>query len=87
MLKHQIVMFIINVIIGIALNPMNLLAYRFNDLYFSLTLFYGGLAMASNMIWSHEIIKFIVHKKFNFQIIFLCQPTNFFTNWNSRLKT
>ena len=65
MLGHQLIMFIINAIIGICLNPMNLLAYRFNDLYFSLTLFYGGLIMASNMIWSHEIINYIAHNKFN----------------------
>ena len=71
MLKHQVIMFIINVIIGITLNPMNLLAYRFNDLYLSLTLFYGSLTMASNMIWSHEIIKFIVYKKFNLQFFLL----------------
>jgi len=64
-------MFIVNVIIGIALNPMNLLAYRFNDLYLSLTLFYGGLIMASNMIWSHEIIKYIVYKKFNLHLFLL----------------
>ena len=68
---HHIVMFIVNVIIGIALNPMNLLAYRFNDLYLSLTLFYGGLIMASNMIWSHEIIKYIVYKKFNLHLFLL----------------
>ena len=64
-------MFIVNVIIGIALNPMNLLAYRFNDLYLSLTLIYGGLIMASNMIWSHEIIKYIVYKKFNLHLFLL----------------
>lgn len=67
MLKHHAITFIINVIIGITLNPMNLLAYRFDDLYLSLTLFYGGLTMASNMIWSHEIIKYLVSKEFNFQ--------------------
>jgi len=65
MLGHQIIMFIVNTIIGICLNPMNLLAYRFNDLYFSLTLFYGGLIMASNMIWTHEIINYIANNKFN----------------------
>ena len=48
-LKFQIIMFIIMVVIGILFNPMNILAYRFSDLYLSLTLFYGGLLMASNM--------------------------------------
>jgi len=43
-------MFIIMVIIGMLFNPMNILAYRFSDLYISQTLFYGGLLMASNMM-------------------------------------
>ena len=30
-------------IIGMLFNPMNILAYKFTDLYLSLTLFYGGL--------------------------------------------
>ena len=47
------------VFIGILFNPMNILAYRFNDLYLSLTLFYGGLLMASNMIWAHEIVHYL----------------------------
>jgi len=65
MLKHQVVMFIANVLVGIALNPMNLLAFRISDLYFSLTLLYGGLSMAANMIWSHEVINYVVNGKFN----------------------
>ena len=38
-MKHHIIQFIIMVIVGILFNP----SYRFNDLYLSLTLFYGGL--------------------------------------------
>ena len=52
------------VVIGILFNPMNILAYRFSDLYFSLTLIYGGLLMASNMIWAHEIFHYFSHNKF-----------------------
>ena len=59
MLKHQIIQFVGMALIGIAFNPMNLLAYRFNDLYMSLTLLYGGLVMAANMVWSHEVIHYI----------------------------
>ena len=70
MLKHQIIQFIGMIIIGIILNPMNLLAFRLEDLYMSLTLFYGGLVMASNMIWGHEIINYFTKGKFNV-IIFL----------------
>ena len=59
------------VIIGILFNPMNILAFRFNDLYLSLTLFYGGLLMASNMMWSHEIIHFISMGHFNIYIFII----------------
>ncbi len=70
-LKKQLIQFIIMVIIGILFNPMNILAYRLNDIYFSLTLFYGGLLMASNMIWSHEIIHYLTMKKFNIKIFLI----------------
>jgi hypothetical protein len=63
--KRQIIMFIVMVIIGMLFNPMNILAYRFSDLYLSQTLFYGGLLMASNMIWSHEIVHYLSMGHFN----------------------
>jgi hypothetical protein len=47
------------VVTGMLFNPMNILTYRFTDLYLSFTLFYGGLLMASNMIWAHEIIHYL----------------------------
>ena len=53
------------VFVGISFNAMNMLVFRFDDLYLSLTLFYGGLIMASNMIWAHEIIHFIYHGRIN----------------------
>ena len=64
-IKKQIIQFIVMVIIGMAFNPMNMLAFRINDLYLSLTLFYGGLLMASNMIWAHEIIHYLSMGHFN----------------------
>jgi hypothetical protein len=63
--KRQIIMFIVMVIIGILFNPMNILAYRFTDLYISQTLFYGGLLMASNMVWAHEIVHYLSMGHFN----------------------
>ena len=63
--KRQIIMFIVMVIIGVLFNPMNILAYRFSDLYISLTLFYGGLLMASNMMWAHEIVHYLSMGHFN----------------------
>ena len=59
------------VIVGMLFNPMNMLAYRFNDLYISLTLFYGGLLMASNMIWSHEIVHYFSMGHFNTKIFII----------------
>ena len=66
--RYQCIMFLIMVIVGITLNPMNFLAYRFNDLYLSLTLFYGGLLMASNMIWAHELVHYLSMKHMNVNI-------------------
>ena len=63
--KKQLIMFIVMVIIGMLFNPMNILAYRFSDLYISQTLFYGGLLMASNMIWAHEIVHYLSMGHFN----------------------
>ena len=71
MIKHHIIQFVIMVIVGMLFNPMNMLAYRFNDLYVSLTLFYGGLLMASNMIWSHELVHYFSMGHFNIEIFFV----------------
>jgi|TARA_B110001469_G_C9621847_1_gene309991 hypothetical protein len=63
--KRQIIMFIVMVIIGMLFNPMNILAHKFSDLYISQTLFYGGLLMASNMVWAHEIVHYLSIGHFN----------------------
>ena len=63
-------MFIVMVIVGMLFNPMNILAYRFSDLFISLTLFYGGLLMASNMMWAHEIVHYLQMGKFNIYVFF-----------------
>jgi len=69
--KIQFVMFIIMIVVGVLFNPMNMLAYRINDLYISLTLFYGGLLMASNMMWAHEIVHYLSMGHFNIYIFIL----------------
>ena len=71
MLNNHIIQFIIMTIIGMMFNPMNLLAYRFADLYFSFTLFYGGLVMASNMVWGHQIVNYFTLTKFNKEMFFI----------------
>ena len=68
--KYQIIMFIVMTIVGMLFNPMNILAYRFSDLYISLTLFYGGLLMASNMIWAHEIVHYFSMGHINLYLFF-----------------
>ena len=68
MLNRQLIMFVVMVVVGVLFNPMNILAYRFNDLYLSLTLFYGGLLMASNMMWAHEIVHYFSMGHFNILI-------------------
>jgi len=69
--KRQIIMFIVMVVVGMLFNPMNILAYRFSDLYISQTLFYGGLLMASNMIWAHEIVHYLSMGHFNMPVFFV----------------
>jgi len=58
-IAHTAIMFATMVIVGMLFNPMNALAYRLSDMYVSLTLFYGGVLMASNMLWSHEIVHYL----------------------------
>jgi len=57
--RTNLITFIVMVVIGMLFNPMNILTYRFTDLYLSFTLLYGGILMASNMIWGHEIIHYL----------------------------
>ena len=71
LIKTHIIQFVVMIIVGVCFNPMNMLAYRFDDLYLSLTLFYGGVLMASNMMWSHEIIHYLSMGHFNQNIFIL----------------
>ena len=64
--KFQLIQ--VMVIVGVLFNPMNVLAFRLNDLYLSLTLFYGGLLMASNMMWAHELVHYFSMGHFNMYI-------------------
>ena len=66
--KHQFIMFIVMVLAGMLFNPMSMLAYDINHLYNSKTLFYGGLLMASNMIWAHEIVHKLSMNHFNLNL-------------------
>ena len=66
--NFQIIQFIIMAIIGISFNPMNMLLYRTTDFYFSLTNLYGGILMASNMMWAHELVHYFSMGYFNINV-------------------
>ena len=98
-LNYQIIQFIIMFLFGFFFNPMNVLAYRLNDLYPSLTLFYSGLFMASNMIWAHELVHYFSMNHLNKYVfatgiilsiicVFLLRSQFFVTDneWLKRMK-
>ena len=64
-IKSQIVLFIVMFFLALTLNPMNILAHKIGDIYLSLTLIYSALFMASNMIWSHQIVHYLSYNKMN----------------------
>lgn len=70
-MNEQIILFIVMFFVGLLLNPMNILAYRLSDLYLSITLIYSALFMASNMLWSHQIVHYLSMGHFNSQIFIL----------------
>lgn len=67
-LRYQIILFFIMFLIGFFFNPMNILAYRYTDLYVSTTLFYSALFMASNMIWGHELVHYFAMNHINIYV-------------------
>ena len=71
MMNEQIILFIVMFFVGLLLNPMNILAYRLSDLYLSITLIYSALFMASNMLWSHQIVHYLSMGHFNSRIFIL----------------
>ena len=77
--RDQSIMFIVMVIIGMAFNPMNMLAYKFDHLYVSTTLFYGGIMMASNMVWGHQIVHYLQMGHFDLQIFVIGLLLSIFT--------
>lgn len=70
-LKFHVIQFITMIVVGMLFNPMNMLAYDVNHIYLSLTLFYGGILMASNMIWSHEVVHFLSMGHINIYVLML----------------
>lgn len=69
--KKLFIQFLVMVLVGCFFNPMNILIYKLSHFYLSKTLFYGGVLMASNMIWAHEIVHYLNMNSFNFRIFIL----------------
>jgi len=70
--KSLLWMFFGSIFIGIFLNAMNILANKFDDLYFSApTLIYSALFMASNMCILEILMYYDMHKEFKLYL-FIC---------------
>ena len=67
------------IIIGMLFNPMSMLAYRLDHLYNSTTLFYGGIMMASNMVWGHQIVHYLQMGHFDTRIFLIGVAMSFLT--------
>jgi len=66
--KNNFILFCVMFVTALFLNPMNILAYRLDDLYLSVTLIYASLYMASTMLWSHQIVHYLQMGYFNKQV-------------------
>lgn len=65
MIKEQIILFFVMFCIAMMFNMMNAMAYDIKHIYMSMTLIYGSLFMASNMIWGHQIVHVLAYNHFN----------------------
>lgn len=68
---NQGILFVVMFIVALIINPMTMLAYDFDHLYFSTTLFYAAGYMASTMIWAHQIVHYFQKHHFNMQIFLI----------------
>ena len=70
--KSLLWMFFGSIFIGVFINAMNILANKFDDLYFSApTLIYSALFMASNMCILEILMYYDMHKEFKLNL-FIC---------------
>ena len=58
-IKNNLILFCVMFLSAFFLNPMNILAYRLDDLYVSVLLIYASFYMASNMLWTHQIVHYL----------------------------
>jgi len=69
-IKYNITLFIVMFLVALCFNGMNALSYSLSHLYLSYTLIYSSLFMASNMIWAHELVHYLVHSYMNYNVFF-----------------
>ena len=67
--EEIVIPFVVMFFIALFLSPMNLLAYEHNHIYFSLTRIYSALIMASNMMWGHQIIIYLIYGTVNWVLL------------------
>jgi hypothetical protein len=65
---EQVVLFVVMFLVALFVNPMNILAYKLDDLYLSTTLVLTSLYMASTMIWAHQVFHYVYKGHFNRKI-------------------
>ena len=68
---NQVILFLVMFIVALFINPMSMLAYDIDHLYFSTTLFYTAGYMASTMIWTHQIVHYFQTYHFNVKIFLI----------------
>ena len=64
----HVIQFIVMFLLGVFFNPMNMLAYSLDHFYLSQTLINGGLLMASNMIWAHELVHYFTKGHIDYRV-------------------
>ena len=65
---EQVVLFVVMFLVALFVNPMNILAYKLDDLYLSTTLVLTSLYMASTMIWAHQVFNYVYKGHFHRKI-------------------
>jgi len=65
---EQIILFVTMVIVAIVFSPSNILINSTRDLYISNTIIFSAVSLASNIIWSYQIVNYINKKNFNIYI-------------------
>ena len=68
---EQIILFVTMFVVAILFSPSNILVNTTRDLYISNTLIFSAVSLASNIIWSYQIVNLINNKNFNIYIFII----------------